>query len=536
MGLVAETRQAIRDSPRGVFNWYLLMNIAIFALSGISRGFDEANIASLVVQSRFRIKFGLGQQSPDEYANTKGWIVSMFTAGMTLGCLLCLPFNDRIGRRWTMRLSTLVYISGVLGQGLCSGNLSGLYASRLIAGLGVGGLTVTPPMYISEVAPKTIRGLLAVQFAACQQLGVVFGFFINYGITKNYDGTDMQWMFPTLIQLVPAAVWGLGLLVCEESPRWLLYVGRRTQAVSVLAKLRHLPSSHPTVVAEIAVMEFQILQEREAASGTSQWHLIKETVVPVENRRRFCLVMLAHLFSQWSGGNAITQYLPTILGYLGTTGDALSLTTALYAVVKFAALLIFSLVVVDFVGRRRSLMAGITLQIVTLAYLACYLGISRQMSTTTILHAASATHASRAAIAAIFVHGVGWVIGWFSMPFLIGSEIFPIRIRSLALSMGMAGHWLFAFGCTRATPDLLDVMEEWGAFAFFAGICLVSLVYVFFAMPDTTGRSLEALDGLFQRPWYTVYQVAYAKKEDEEIEVQAIQERGKSELAMVEEA
>ncbi|GKZ33074.1 hypothetical protein AbraIFM66950_002849 [Aspergillus brasiliensis] len=470
MGLVAETRQAIRDSPRGVFNWYLLMNIAIFALAGISRGFDEANIASLVVQNRFRIKFGLGQQSPDEYANTKGWIVSMFTAGMTLGCLL--------------------------------------------------------------VAPKTIRGLLAVQFAACQQLGVVFGFFINYGITKNYDGTDMQWMFPTLIQLLPATVWGLGLLICEESPRWLLYVGRRTQAVSVLAKLRHLPSSHPTVVAEIAVMEFQILQEREAVTGTSQWCLVKETFVPVENRRRFCLVMLSHMFSQWSGGNAITQYLPTILGYLGTSGDALSLTTGVYAVVKFTALLIFSLVVVDFVGRRRSLMAGITLQILTLSYLACYLGISRQMSTTTILYTASATRASTAAIAAIFVHGVGWVIGWFSMPFLIGSEIFPIRIRSLALSMGMAGHWLFAFGCTRATPDLLEVMDEWGAFAFFACICLVSLVYVFFAMPDTTGRSLEALDGLFERPWYTVYQVAYAKEEDEEIEVQAMQERGKSELAM----
>lgn len=293
----------------------------------------------------------------------------------------------------------------------------------------------------------------------------------------------MQWMFPTLIQLLPAAVWGLGLLICEESPRWLLYVGRRTQAVAVLAKLRHLPPSHPTVVAEIAVMDFQILQEREAATGTSQWDLFKETFVPVENRRRFCLVMLAHLFSQWSGGNAITQYLPTILGYLGTSGDTLSLTTGVYAVVKFTTLLIFSLVVVDFVGRRRSLMAGITLQILTLVYLACYLGISREMSTTTILHTASATQASKAAIAAIFVHGVGWVIGWFSMPFLIGSEIFPIRIRSLALSMGMAGHWLFAFGCTRATPDLLEVMEEWGAFAFFACICLVSLVYVFFAMP-----------------------------------------------------
>ena len=102
MGLIAETRQAIQDSPRGVFNWYLLLNTAIFALSGIGRGFDEGkipqlgvlhilssigNIACLVVQSRFRIKFGLDQQSPEQYANSKGWVVSIFTAGMALGCL-----------------------------------------------------------------------------------------------------------------------------------------------------------------------------------------------------------------------------------------------------------------------------------------------------------------------------------------------------------------------------------------------------------------------------------------------------------------
>ena len=311
----------------------------------------------------------------------------------------------------------------------------------------------------------------------------MFGFFINYSISKTYDGTDMQWMFPTLIQLVPAAIWGLGMLICEESPRWLLYVGRRTQAVSVLARLRHLPCTHPTVVTEIAVMEHQILQEREAVTDASQWRLLQETFGPVENRRRFFLVFMAHLFSQWSGGNAITQYLPTILGYLGTSGDAASLTTGIYAAVKFGCVLVFSLVLVDFVGRRRSLMAGITLQITTLAYLACYLGITRGMTTTALLHAPSASRASTGAIAAIFLHGVGWVIGWFSMPFLIGAEIFPIRIRSLAVSLGMACHWLFAFGCSRATPDLLEVTHEWGAFAFFACICLVSLVYVFFAMP-----------------------------------------------------
>ncbi|PWY67156.1 general substrate transporter [Aspergillus heteromorphus CBS 117.55] len=470
--------------PRGVFNWYLLLNTTIFAFAGVGRGFDEGNIGSLVVQSRFRTKFGLDQQSPEQYANTQGWIVSMFTAGLAVGCLICLPFNDRLGRRWTLRLSTLVYAAGILGQGLCNGSLPGLYASRIVAGLGAGGTTVIPSMYISEVAPKTIRGLLTIQYSCCQQLGVVFGFFINYGVTKAYAGTDTQWMLPTLIQLLPAAIWGLGTFACVESPRWLLYVGQRTAAVTTLSRLRRLPLDHADVVAEIAMMEFQILQEREAVSGVSQWRLVQETFGPVDHRRRFFLVFMAHLFSQWSGANAITQYLPTILGYLGMSGETAALTTGVYSVVKFGTCLVFSLVVVDFVGRRRSLMTGITLQCTTLVYLAAYLG-------------------------------------------LIGSEVYPIRIRALAVSLGLTGHWLFAFGCSRATPDLLGATQEWGAFAFFAGVCLVSLGYVFVAMPDTTGRSLEALDGLFQRPWYRVYEVAYAKDDETAMEVQVIHEQGK---------
>ncbi|OJK01722.1 hypothetical protein ASPACDRAFT_51486 [Aspergillus aculeatus ATCC 16872] len=514
MGLSTEIGQPPKEPPKWSLNSYLLMNAIIFALAGICKGFDEANIACLVVQSQFRVAFGIDRQSPDEYANTKGWIVSIFTAGSIFGCLACLPVNDRLGRKWSLRLSTLIYAAGVAGQALSKGNLSAFYASRFIAGLGGGGITVVPSMYISEIAPKRIRGLLAIQYSTCQQLGSVFGFFINYGITKTYDGKDLQWMVPTFLQLVPAVIWGLGTFLCVESPRWLLYVGRREQAIATVSRLRGLPNGHAEVISDIQIMESQILYEREAVVGATQWDLVKEVLLPVENRRRFLLVFMAHLFSQWSGASAITQYLPTIFGYLSMPSETASLATGFYAVVKFVSCLIFSLLVIDFIGRRRSLMTGITLQTTTLVYLACYLGIARTMTAAHIANTPSVSRASTGAVAAIFIHGVGWNIGWHGMPYLIGAEVYPIRIRSLAVSMGMAFHWVFFFGCSRATPDMLEVMQEWGAFAFFACICFVSLIYVFFAMPDTTGRSLESLDSLFQRPWYKVYRVAYAKNDN----------------------
>lgn len=335
-----------------------------------------------------------------------------------------------------------------------------------------------------QIAPKAIRGLLTLQYAACQQLGVVFGFFINYGVTKAYSGSDKQWMLPTLLQLLPAVVWGVGIFLCPESPRWLLYTGQREQAIDTLSKLRHLPTDHAALQAEISMMDARILHETESVGGSSQWDLLKETLIPIENRRRFFLIFMATLFSQWSGANAITQYSPTIFGYLGINGDESKfLATGIYAVVKFVSTLAFALFVVDFIGRRRSLLTGIILQIVTLAYVGGYLGATKGFSADRISSDPQISRASTGAIVAIYLHAVAWSIGWFSIPYLIGSEIFPTRIRSFNMSIAMGFHWAFYFGCSRAMPSLLAASQKWGAFVFFVCICLMSLVYVYFAMP-----------------------------------------------------
>ncbi|KAJ5758090.1 uncharacterized protein N7511_006784 [Penicillium nucicola] len=482
MGLITETKQAIRDSPKGIFNCYP-------DIRKIFNAEKKGNIASIVVQARFKANFGLDRQSEHEYANTKGWIVSIATAGAVFGCLGCLPLNDRFGRRFTLRVATLIYIAGVLGQGLCGGNISGLYASRFVSGIGIGATTVIPPVYISEISPKAIRGLLTLQYAACQQLGVVLGFFINYGVTKSYAGTNTQWMLPTLLQLLPAGIWGLGTFLCPESPRWLLYVGQRDKALTTMSNLRHLPVNDSALLAEVTGIEAGVLHESESVGSTGMWDLAKETFIPVENRRRFFLIFMATLFSQWSGANAITQYSPTIFGYLGIDGDESKfLATGIYAVVKFVSTLAFALFIVDFVGRRRSLMAGIALQLVTLVYVGGYLGGTKDMTASYISTAPNVSRASTGAIVAIYFHAVAWSIGWFSIPYLVGSEIFPTKIRSFNMSISMGFHWAFYFGCSRAMPSLLAATQKWGAFVFFGCICLISLIYVFFAMPVSCSK------------------------------------------------
>ncbi|KAH7031697.1 general substrate transporter [Microdochium trichocladiopsis] len=513
--MIKATKKAIKDSPKEIFNWYLLFCTCVWSFSGVAKGFDEGNIASLVIMDSFRSRFGIAKQSEADYANTKGWIVAIATAGAVFGCLGCVWLTQRLGRTYTFQLFTIIYIAGVLGQTFSDGNLGALYATRVIAGLGIGATTVLPSVYIAEISPQPIRGLLTLQYTCCQQLGVVFGFFFNYGVTQYHANTDLQWQLPTALQVLPAVIWGIGSFFTPETPRFLLSKGKRSQALATLCRFRNLPEDHPYVQAEFQGIENQLNAEIEVVAGASTLDLVKETFADLSNRRRFMLMFSCHVLGQWSGANAITQYSPTIFGYLGIVGtESRFLATGLYAVVKFVSVLLFSIFVIDFIGRRRSLMTGIVLQIVTLAFVGAYLRATTGMSVAVIEASASAMAASRAAIVAIYIHALAWSIGWFSIPYLVSAEVFPMRIRSLNVSVLMAVHWAMYFGCSRAMPSLLAATNRFGAFFFFMGICVISLVYVFFAMPETSGRSLESMDKLFDHPWYKVHKIAYPTAED----------------------
>lgn len=288
-----------------------------------------------------------------------------------------------------------------------------------------------------------------------------------------------------------------------------------SEALRTLCRFRGLPEDHEYVQAEFQGIETQLNHEIEIVAGASTFDLIKETFADLPNRRRFILMFACHVFGQWSGANAITQYSPTVFGYLGVAGtESRFRATGMYAVLKFVSVLVFSVFVIDFIGRRRSLMTGIIMQIITLAYVGGYLGATNGWSAERIEASGSALSASRTAIAAIYFHAVAWSIGWFSIPYLVSAEVFPIRIRSINVSILMAVHWAMYFGCSRAMPSLLAATHRYGAFIFFLSICTISLAYVYLALPETSGRSLESLDKLFERPWYTVREIAYPTAED----------------------
>ncbi|SPO29093.1 related to transporter (major facilitator superfamily) [Ustilago trichophora] len=509
--MIQKTAKAIKQSPREIFNWQIIYSVLIVAFAGVAKGIDEGNIASVVTMNSFRKEFGWTTLTKTAEANVKGWVIAIATAGAVPGAFASIKLNQMYGRLWSLRIFTLIYMAGVVGQACSNGSIGALYASRFIGGIGIGATTVMPSVYIAEIAPNCIRGLAVLQYAACQQLGVVFGFFFAYASQHHQsNNSSLQWRLCTFMQLIPAFIWLIGSLFCIESPRWLLNSGRDEQALDNLSSFRNLDASHPYIAQEFEMMQRGVLEEKHASRGASMWQLTKEVFATANSRRRFWILTAAHLFGQWSGANSITQYSPTIFSYLGITGDTTKLlATGLYGVVKFTSTVLVAFFVVDFIGRRRSLITGVIMQIITLAIVGAYLGATNGYTAAQIEASKTLTNASRLAIVAIYFHAVAWSIGWFSLPYLLSAELFETRVRGLTYGFFMAWHWLLYFGCSRATSSMLVAFNRWGAFAFFAVICVFGVSFVFLCIPDTTGRSLEEIKQIFDTPAFSIWRVAY---------------------------
>ncbi|VZH92206.1 unnamed protein product, partial [Fusarium fujikuroi] len=219
------------------------------------------------------------------------------------------------------------------------------------------------------------------------------------------------------------------------------------------------------------------------ASGGGLRDILRETFMVPGNLRRVQQSLISYLLAQLSGANSVTSYLVPILSLMGINsahGNNLFLSS-MYSLSKFFYTLIASFFFIDALGRRKSLFIGITIQLISDVYLGAYIKSHQDGSVAPVINQ-----------------------GLLVLPYVFGAELWPNSIRSFGSALSQTFHWLFYFGINRATPSILSSMHNWGAFIFFAGWCLVALIYVFFAVPETAGLPLEHIDALFECPWWQI--------------------------------
>lgn len=498
--------------PKGVFNWRLWFAVLSFGLLGAARGVDEGLISGAFNSKDFQRTIHYSTYSKVEQANIKANVSAMVQIGSVGGALFAFVVCDRIGRIWATRQLCVIWIIGIAIFLGANGNLGAVYAGRFIAGLGIGQTPVVGPVYIAEIAPASVRGLCTCIFTGFVYLDIVLAYFTNYGCQVNLgDTSHRRWMVPTSLHILFAGIIFCLTFLQYESPRFLIKKGRSEQAVEVMSRLRQLPPDHEYVVREIAAIHMQHQQELEATHGAGMVGIVKEMFLIPSNRYRLYLTCMAQIMSQWSGAGSITIYAPDLFKLLGVTGTNEGLlVTAVFGIVKLCAAVVCALFLVDVIGRKRALLAGISLQAVAMVYIAGLLTAVPQLGIVDDYQLGrSELGPSRGAIFMIYLSGFGWALGWNSMQYLLTAELFPLRIRAVSTSVTMMLHFANQYGNARAVPNMLlpasdGGIDPKGTFWCFAAITLLGGVWVWFSIPETAGRSLESMDRLFALPWYQI--------------------------------
>jgi MFS family permease len=183
--------------------------------------------------------------------------------------------------------------------------------TRLITGFGVGAASMINPLYVSENAPRAIRGGLTGLYQLFITMGIMLAFWINYGSLLHITGPAM-YLVPLAMQGLPAVLLLIGMSFCNESPRWLARQDRWEEARATLCKVRNLPAEHPYLEEEFQAIATQLEQERALVGGSGFWDLMKEMWLIPGNRKRAIISIILMICQQMTGTNAINYYAPQI--------------------------------------------------------------------------------------------------------------------------------------------------------------------------------------------------------------------------------
>ncbi|KAM0499061.1 hypothetical protein ACHAP8_005765 [Fusarium lateritium] len=497
---------AMAETPSEVLNWRLYWSTFVFGILGASRGLDEGLVGGMVSLKSFKSEFDLDAGSEHHQAQVESNITSMVQIGSIAGSLLAFFICDKIGRVRSLQVLCLLWLVGFIIVVTSHGSVGQVLAGRFIAGLGIGMTVVVGPTYLAETAPRAIRGMLTNIFAGSVYLGVMIAYFSNWGASINISNNSRwQWVDPQMCHIGFSSLILILSFTVPETPRWLTMKGRNEESTKALCKLRQLPETHPFVQAELYGIQEQLEREQEAFLGVSKWGKLRELFTIPANRYRLMLGFMAQLLGQWSGASAITIYAVEFFGVLGKSGQSEKLfATCILGVVKLSSAYLCAFFLVDFIGRRRSLYGGITIQFISILYIAIFLSIVGTEALENGTLTPSQKHAGVGAVVMLYLSGVGWTMGWNSFQYLVNAEIWPLRLRALGSSMTMCLHFANQYGNTKAVPLMLLSMTSAGFFFFCAAVCLLGLIWVWAFVPELAGRSLESTDELFSLPWYKI--------------------------------
>lgn len=449
---------------------FILGITLVSALGGLLFGYDWVVIGGA---KPFYERFFEITNSP----SLQGWAMSSALIGCLFGAVSSGFLAQRFGRKIPLILAAALFTLSAIGTGYVS-DFNLFIVFRLIGGLGIGLASAISPMYIAEISPSESRGMLVSINQLTIVIGILLAQSINYLIAEPVmaDATDLQiqqswngqagwrWMF--WAEVIPAGIFFLLAFLIPESPRYLIQSGQRENAQSILARIGGKAYS----LAEAASIA-DTLQASTENAGTKELFLKKLRPILI-------LGIVLAVFQQWCGINVIFNYAEEIFVSAGySVGEML-----FNIIITGAVNLIFTLVamrVVDTWGRRNLMLVGsIGLSLIYFALGSSYLMGLKGIVVLVLVLLAIATYAMTLA-------PITWVVL---------SEIFPNRVRGLAMAVATTALWIACFVLTYTFPILNELLKAGGTFLLYSCISLAGFVFILKKLPETKGKSLEEIE------------------------------------------
>ncbi|KAF5495174.1 MFS glucose transporter mfs1 [Colletotrichum siamense] len=478
---------------KGVFASRFVTYCAAFAaLGGFLFGYDQGG-------KEFLDRF---PEVSDDAAGSgfkKGLITAMIPLGAFIGALNMGWLADWISRKRSLMVAVVIFIVGSSIQ-TAAINYDILTAGRFFGGVGIGMLSMVVPVYISEISPPEIRGTLLVFEELSIVMGIIVAFWITYA-TKDIPN-HWSWQCPFLIQIIPGVLLGIGAIFLPYSPRWLASKDRHEESLATLARLRGLPQEDPRVRREwtdiVAEARFQamVLKERHprlTASPAISDKIKLEVVSWTDCFKTGCwhrthVGVCIQAWQQWVGINALIYYSPTLFATIGLDYNMQLLMSGALNCVQLIGVL-SSLWTLDRFGRRNILLLGSVCMCLSHIVIAILVGkFSHDWP--------SYVTEGWVSVAFLFAFMLSFGSSWGPIPWALPSEVFPSSLRAKGVAISTCGSWLWNFIIGLITPPLIKG-TGFGTYVFFATFCLGSLLWTYFCVPETNGRTLEEMDKVF---------------------------------------
>ena len=464
----------VPEAERRPLTRTLLAVGVVIMLAGVLFGYDQGVISGALdgIKQDFHVSTFLLEV-----------ITSWVTLGAMVGALVAGGMADRLGRRTTILLASVLFTAGALIEAFAPGSYV-LVLGRLVVGFGVGVASVAAPLYAAEMAPARLRG----RFVSLYQLAITMGIFVAY-LVDYVLSHGSGWRAMLGVSAVPAVLLVLAVWPLPDSPRWYMSAGRRSDAESALRRVHGTDE----VAADLDTIQATIDDDAKHAAG---WR----TVFAPAWRRPLVIGVTLAVLQQLTGINAIIYYANQIFAAAGfTSPDSQSLAT-LWAVGAVNVVATFVAVAwVDRFGRKPLLFIGTTGMGISLVVVgAMFLRLDKVTPWSTAHGATTGEGLVTLVALVVFIASFAFSLG--PIVWTIINEIFPSHVRGKAVAVATAANWFAAWLVAQFFLTLVDLISSTGVFWLFAAFCAVTYWFVRRYVPETKGKSLEQIQSMWGDP------------------------------------